>query len=466
MAISRISTTERTQLRARLTGGCQVIIPGDEHYNAARRAWNLSVDQYPALIVIAQTAPDIAETIRFARTQNLQVAVTGTGHGVIRNADDCLLLDTSRLAGVRMDVASQTAWVGAGTQWDAVLKAAHMEGLAPLLGSSPSVGVVGYTLGGGFGWLARKYGLSTDSVNYFEVVTANGEQVKASATENADLFWGLRGGGGNFGVVTGLEVRLYPVTTVYGGNLYYPVDSAREAFTVFRQWIADAPDELTAAYVLMNFPPFPEVPEFLRGQSFVIIRGCYCGPVEQGEALLQLWREWRTPLVDDFKVMPFTDVAAISNDPIDPFPALSSGAWLSDLSDEVVETLIEYVFPRNSPPPLLFSEIRHAGGAISTVDPRSTAYSHREAQYGLQFISAVPTPEIRASVSQYIAQLKQTLAPHLHGGVYMNFLEGEEARQRTPQGFSAEAYARLQMLKYKYDPQNMFSHSYAIPPVK
>jgi FAD/FMN-containing dehydrogenase len=213
------------------------------------------VDQYPALIVIAQTAPDIAETIRFARTQNLQVAVTGTGHGVIRNADDCLLLDTSRLAGVRMDVASQTAWVGAGTQWDAVLKAAHMEGLAPLLGSSPSVGVVGYTLGGGFGWLARKYGLSTDSVNYFEVVTANGEQVKASATENADLFWGLRGGGGNFGVVTGLEVRLYPVTTVYGENLYYPVDSAREAFTVFRQWIADAPDELTSAYVLMNFRP-------------------------------------------------------------------------------------------------------------------------------------------------------------------------------------------------------------------
>lgn len=464
MSLASISTTVFTQLAGCLSDGCQVILPGDELYDTARRAWNLSVDQYPALIVKAQSAPDVIETIRFARAQNLQVAVTGTGHGVVRNADDCLLLDTSQLAGVRLDVPSQTAWVGAGTKWGAVLKAAQVEGLAPLLGSSPDVGVVGYTLGGGFGWLARKYGLSTDSVNYFEVVTANGEQVKASATENADLFWALRGGGGNFGVVTGLEIRLYPVKTVYGGNLYYPVEKAREAFALFRQWIANAPADLTAAFVLMNFPPFPQVPEFLRGKSFVIIRGCYCGPVEEGEALLRPWRLWQEPLVDDFKAMPFSDVATISNDPVDPFPALPSGAWLNDLSDEVIETLLQYVFPRHSPPPFIFSEIRHAGGAISAVDPRSTAYSHREAQYSLEVLAAVPTPEIHALASQTIAQLKQALTPHLHGGVYMNFLEGEEARQRTRQGFSAEAYARLQMLKTQYDPQNMFSHSFDISP--
>lgn len=465
ITLSRISTNELNQLRARLTGDCRVIIPGDEHYDTARRAWNLAVDQYPALIVLAKTAPDVVETVRFAGAQHLQVAVTGTGHGVIRNANDCLLLDTSPLAGVYMDVASQTAWIGAGTKWDTVLKATQEVGLAPLLGSSPDVGAVGYTLGGGMGWLARKYGLSTDSVNYFQVVTAAGQQVQASAAENSDLFWGLRGGGGNFGVVTGLEIRLYPVKTVYGGNLFYPVDSAGEAFTRFREWIANAPDELTASFVLMNFPPLPEVPEFLRGQSFVMIRGCYCGPVEQGEALLQPWREWKTPLVDDFKVMPFADVATISNDPRDPFPALSSGAWLGDLSDQVVETLIRYVIPRNGPPLLIFSEIRHAGGAISAVDPRSTAYSHREAQYSLQVLSAVPTPEIYAGASQYIAQLKQALTPHLHGGVYMNFLEGQEARERTRQGFSTEAYARLQMLKTQYDPQNMFGYSYDISPV-
>lgn len=464
MVVSRFSSTAVGQLQAGLTPGCQVITPGHERYDEARRAWNLAVDQYPALIVRPQTTRDVAETIRFAEAQSLPVAVTGTGHGVIRKADNALLLDTSPLAGVHLDAAAQTAWIGAGTKWGTVLSAAQAEGLAPLLGSSPDVGVVGYTLGGGFGWLARKYGLATDSVNYFEVVTAGGEHIKASATENADLFWGLRGGGGNFGVVTGLEMRLYPVRHVYAGNLYYPVENAREAFTLFRQWISGVPHELTAAFVLMNFPPIPEVPEIFRGQSFVILRGCYCGPVEQGEALLRPWREWRTPQVDDFKLMPFAHAAAISNDPVDPLPAHTSGAWLRTLHDEVVEALIQYVLPNQAPPLLMFSEIRHAGGAISAVDPSTTAFSHREAPYSLQMVGVVPTPELRARVGHHMASLKQALTPHLHQGVYLNFLEGEEARERTPQGFSAEAYARLQRLKAKYDPQNRFGYSFAIPP--
>lgn len=464
MTVTHFSTAELAHLQTRLTRGCRVITPGDKDYDEARRAWNLAVDQYPALIIQAQTPSDVVESIRFAGDQRLSVAATGTGHGVIRNADEALLLHTSRLAGVRIDPTAQTAWVGAGTKWETVLKAAQMAGLAPLLGSSPDVGVVGYTLGGGFGWLGRKYGLATDSVNYFEVVTANGEHLRASAAENADLFWGLRGGGGNFGVVTGLEIRLYPVTTVYGGNLYYPVESAGKAFALFRQWIADAPDELTAAFTLMNFPPFPEVPDVFRGRSFAILRGCYCGPVEQGEALLRPWREWQTPLVDDFKAMPFAEVARISNDPIDPIPALTSGAWLSHLDDEIIEGLVQHVVPHHGPPALLFSEIRHAGGAIAAVDPNTTAYSHREARYSLQMVAVVPTPESHANAGHHITQLRRALTPHLHGGVYLNFLEGEEARERTPQGFSAEAYARLQKLKARYDPHNMFGHSFAIPP--
>ncbi|MCX8024181.1 MAG: FAD-binding oxidoreductase [Thermanaerothrix sp.] len=466
MAISPLSTAALTQFQARLTPGCQVITPEDNRYHEARRAWNLAVDQYPALIVIAQTPTNVSDAIRFAGEQHLSVAATGTGHGVIRNADKALLLNTSHLAGVRVDPIAQTAWVGAGTKWETVLSAAQMEGLAPLLGSSPDVGVVGYTLGGGFGWLGRKYGLSTDNVNYFEVVTADGEHIRASATENTDLFWGLRGGGGNFGVITGLEIRLYPVTTVYGGNLYYPMESARAAFARFRDWIANAPNELTASFVLMNFPPLPEVPEVFRGRSFVIIRGCYCGPVEQGEALLRPWREWQPPLVDDFKPMSFAEVATISNDPVDPLPALTSGAWLDHLNDDVIEVLIEHVLPHQGPPLLMFSEIRHAGGAISAVNPATTAYSHREAQYSLQVVAVVPTPEIQASASRYIDQLKQRLTPYLHGGVYLNFLEGDEARERTPQGFSAEAYARLQRLKSKYDPHNMFAFSFVIPPAQ
>ena len=471
MSQQMISKSELTQvepalLRPRLTSGSAVFVPDDDGYDTARRAWNLSVDQFPAMIVTTKTADDVAESIRFAQALGWEVSVMATGHGVIRKADACMLIDTSKMAAVRVNAAEQTAWVGAGTKWAPILEAAQAVGLAPLLGSSPDVGAIGYTLGGGMGWLARKYGLSTDSVNYFEVVTANGELVKASATENADLFWGLRGGGGNFGVVTGMEIRLYPVTTVYGGNLFYPVSIAKEVFAHYREWIANAPDELTSSIVIMNFPPIPDVPEFLRGQSFVMIRGCFCGPTSQGEDLLKHWREWQTPIVDDFKTMPFSQVAAISNDPVDPLPALTSGMWLNDLSSETAETIIQYALPRNGPPLLMFAEVRHAGGAISSVDPQAAAYGNREAQYSFQVVAVVPNPEIHAAVSQTIDKLKQELKPYQNGGVYMNFLEGEEARKRTRQGFSAEAYARLQAVKAKYDPQNIFNRSYDIAPEK
>jgi hypothetical protein len=451
---------------AHLSGESRVIVPGDEVYDTARRGWNLAVDQYPAVIVVAKNAADVSAAIRFAQSQGLKVAVTATGHGVIRKADNSLLIDTSKMAEVSVNAAARTAWIGAGTRWGAVLGAAQAVGLAPLLGSSPDVGAIGYTLGGGMGWLVRKYGLSADSVNYFDLVTAEGEQIRASAMQHADLFWGLRGGGGNFGVVTGMEIQLYPVTTVYGGNLFYPIDSAKEVFARYREWITKVPDELTSSIVIMNFPPFPAVPEFLRGMTFVMIRGCYSGPIGEGETLLQYWREWKKPLIDDFKAMPFSQVAMISNDPLDPIPAFTSGAWLQDLSAEAADTLIQYTVPRNGPPVLMFIEVRHAGGAIAAVDPRSAAYGNREALFGLLAVAAVPTPQIHAGVSQYITQLKLELKPHLHGGVYMNFLEGDEARKFTRQGFSTDAFSRLEMVKAKYDPQNLFNHSYDIQPIQ
>jgi FAD/FMN-containing dehydrogenase len=451
------------QLRTSLSG--RIIFPEDADYDAARQAWNLAVNQYPTLIIVAQSVDDIAEAVRFAGMQNLSVAVQATGHGVIREASDSLLIVTSRMTDVRVNPSARTAWISAGAKWGHVLAQTQTVGLAPLLGSSPDVGAVGYTLGGGMGWLARKYGLSTDSVNRFELITADGQIVNASKDENADLFWGLRGGGGNFGVITGMEIRLYPVTTVYGGNLFYPVQKSKEVFAHYRQWIADAPDELTSSVVLMNFPPIPEMPEFLRGQSFVMVRGCYCGPLEEGEKLLEHWRNWQTPLLDDFKAMPFSDVATISNDPVDPIPGLSSGAWLRDLSDETVDILMRYVLPRGGPPPLMLAEVRHAGGAIAKVGPEAAAYGNRDAMHSLQVVGVTPTPEIHAAVSQHIAQLKSDLAPYLHGGVYLNFLEGEEARKNTQQGYWPETYARLRALKTKYDPQNRFSHSYDIPPM-
>ena len=460
--IQSFEVQELESLRARLSG--QVLTPRDADYDTARQTWNLTVNQHPALIVLAKTSKDVAETIRFPDARDLGVAVKATGHGTLRAADGSLLIVTSQMTDVIVNAAAGTAWISAGAKWGHVLEQTQALGLAPLLGSSPDVGAVGYTLGGGMGWLARKYGLSADSVNRFELITANGEMVNASATENADLFWGLRGGGGNFGVVTGMDIQLCPVTTVYGGNLFYPIHKAKDVYSHYRRWIANAPDELTSSMVLMNFPPFPSVPEFLRGQSFVIVRGCYSGPVEQGEELVKHWRTWQAPLVDDFKAMPFSQVATISNDPLDPMSSHSSGAWLKDISDETVDILIRYAVPRNGPPLLTFAEVRHTGGAISRVDSQSAAYGNRDAQHILQVVGSAPTPEVHAAVRQHISQLKRALTPHLHGGVYLNFLEGSEARKSTRAGFSQETYRRLEALKAKYDPKNRFSHSYDISP--
>ncbi len=309
------------------------------------------------------------------------------------------------------------------------------------------------------GWLARKYGLSADSVNSFELVTADGEVLRASRTENPDLFWGLRGGGGGgFGIVTGMEIRLYPVSTVYGGNLIYPVEAAREVLARYREWVACVPDGLTSSVVLMNFPPIPDVPEFLRGQSFVMVRGCYCGPIQEGEVLVRHWREWRTPLVDDFKAMPFGQVAFISNDPVDPVPAKSTGAWLRELTDGAVDVLIQYTVPTDGPPTLMFAEVRHAGGAIGRVAPDEGAYSHRDAGFSLQMVGFTPSEGARRDFETYTDRFKGDLGSYLTGGVYINFLEGEEARKRTRDAYSPEAYRRLAALKARMDPGNVFNH--------
>jgi FAD/FMN-containing dehydrogenase len=452
------------ELQARIMGS--VITPSNPDYDQARQAWNLSVDQRPAVIVVAQRAEDVSQAVRFARRQGLGIAVQSGGHGVVCPANEALLIVTNQLRQLRVDPENQRAWIGAGLKWGMVLAKTQEFGLAPLLGSSPDVGVVGYTLGGGMGWLARKYGLSADSVIAIELVTAEGELIQASQEHNRDLFWGLRGGGGGFGVVTGMEIQLYPVTTVYGGNLVYPAELAREVITRYRDWIADAPDELTSSFAIMNFPPIPAVPEFLRGKSVIMVRGCYCGPVEQGEALLQSWRNWKAPLIDDFKANPFSQVAAISNDPEDPSPGISSGAWLKDLNDAAIDTLIRYSVSVNGSSPLMMMEVRHAGGQIARVDPNFNAFGNRDATQSLQVIGITPTPEAHRQVGQYIAQMKQALAPYLTGGVYINFLEGEEARQRTRDAYLPETYRKLQALKAKYDPENFFRFGFDIPPAR
>lgn len=450
-------------LRSRLQGS--VFLPSDAGYDEARAAWNLAFDQHPAVVVIPETPQDVVEAVRFARREGLGIAVQATGHGLGRMANGAMLIVTARLDEVRIDPVARTAWVSAGTLWKTVLVRAQSIGLAPLLGSTPEIGAVGYTLGGGMGWLARMYGLSADHVNRFEVVTADGYVWQVSATEHADLFWALRGGGpGELVVVTGMEIDLVPVSEVYGGNLFYPAADAAEVMARYRTWAAAAPDELTSSVVLMNFPPLDMVPPELRGQSFVLVRGAYTGRTADGVALLDYWRQWRTPAIDMWGRMPFGEVAAISMDPVDPMPARVTTEWFNRISDEVIDTLVSAVFPVSGPPAILYAEIRHAGGQVARNARGSISSKGRQDEFLLAIVSAVMAPELAEPIAAAQAELRAALRPHVTGAAYLNFLEGDERRDRTAQAFNLEAFAELASLKAKVDADNVLDYGLAVQP--
>jgi FAD/FMN-containing dehydrogenase len=437
-----------------------VLTPDDADYEATRRGWNLSIDQHPALILVAEDARDVAAGVRFARDEGLGVGVQLTGHGVQHPADSSLLIVTARMTSVRVDAAARTARVAAGVRWERVVAQAAEHGLAPLLGTAPDVGVIGYTLGGGLGWLGRRYGLAADSVRSIDIVTADGVLRHASASENGDLFWGLRGGGGNFGVVTAIEFALYPVATIYGGSLVYPGEFAGEALRFYREWIRTVPDELTSSIALMKFPSVAQVPEALRGKLQVMVRAAFAGAAAQGEAVLWPWLDWHAPTGNTLREMPFTEIGTIQNDPVNPTPSFGSNEMLDDLSDDAIDVIVRYTTDAASP--LIFSELRHAGGAVARVAPNANAVGNRDALLYLQINGLAFTPEIRAALEAYLPRYKDALRPYLRGGVYLNFMRGDEARGRVRDAYPPATYERLIALKAKYDPENVFRFSYQL----
>jgi FAD/FMN-containing dehydrogenase len=457
-----ISTASLSELKSSIQG--ELFTPGDDGYQQAWMGWNLSVQQSPAIVIVARSAEDISQALRFASAAGMGVSVQSTGHGVILPADGGMLIVTSELTDVSIDPDARTARVGAGVKWGAVLEAAQTYGLAPLLGSSPTVGVVGYTLGGGLGWLARKYGLAVDSVRSIDLVTADGNPLTTNPDQSPDLFWAMRGGGGGFGAVTALELELYPVAAVYGGTLIYPVELAEEVLQRYAKWTLDLPEDWTTSVKLANFPPVEMLPEFLRGKSFAMLNGCYCGSAEEGEAYLKEWLDWGAHIQSSFRVMPFSDVASISQDPVDPSPATHNGAWLKELNPESIGTILQFATPQDGPCPITICEVRHVGGAMGRVPSEENAYGLRDCPLLMDIVAFTPTPEFHAMVNQHIRQFKTALEPHLAEGAYMNFLEGEEARQRTRQAFPGDKFERLSAIKRLYDPQNLFRFGYNIPP--
>ncbi len=435
-------------------------LPGDPGYATAAAAWNLAVTHRPAAVVVAAHVGDVVHTVRTARRVGKRLVVQTTGHGVVVPADqDSILLVLAGLDHVAVDPARRSATLGGGVQWGPVLAAAQEHGLAPLLGSAPHVGAVGYTLGGGFGWLARKHGLSVDRVTSLRVVLPDGWVVTASRETHPELFWALRGAGaGTLGVVVEMEVRLARVDRVYGGNLLYPLDAAREVFDRYREWIVDAPRELTSAFNITAFPPLDVVPEPLRGQAFAIVRGCHCGPLAEGAAWVDRLRRWRQPAMDLFGPMRFAESAQISQDPVDPVPAISSGRWLAGLGDDVVEAMLETVVGGQAPSPMLFAEARHAGGAVAVPDP-TASFASREARHSLEVVGLLGDPAAGLEAERRIGALWERTAPHLAPlPGYLNFTDGQERREVAEQCFDRRTWERLVAVKREVDPDGVFAH--------
>ncbi len=442
------------ELRRRATG--PVLTADDDGYAEATLAWNRAAQHRPLVVVEAADANDVVLAVRFAAATGVGLGVQATGHGMALPADDGVLLLTRRLDDVRVDPAARTAWVGAGSQWGPVLEQAQVHGLAPLLGSAPHVGAVGYVLGGGFGWLARRYGSGADSARAFELVTPDGRLLRASADENFELFRALRGGGGgSLGVVTGMEIELYPVTTVYGGNLLYPAEMAETVMDRYARWVADAPDELTSEVVLMNFPPIPDLPEPIRGKSFTIVRGCWCGDLEEGRALLDRFRAELPPVADMWHEMPFSEVATISNDPVHPLPALLTGGWLDGIDGGVGRTLAGLTFPVDGPPLLMFSEVRHIGGAVSRGDRATTVLGNRDHEFVWHALGVPMADGMAEGISARLGEIREALADHDTGRAYLNFLDGEERRARTGDALDGDDVAALRRLKQELDPDDV-----------
>ncbi len=436
-----------------------IVLPHDPGWNEARQAWNLAVDQQPAAVALPETAEDVASVVRWARKQGLRVAPQGTGHnaGAMGSLAHTVLVKTERMRAVEIDPESRTARVEAGVLWAEVSEAAAEHGLAALAGSSPDVGVVGYTLGGGISWLGRKYGLAANSVVAVELVDADGELRRADADHEPELFWALRGGGGSFGVVTALEFRLYPVSDVYAGVLFFPMERGSEVLGAWRRWVEDVPDEVTSIGRYLQFPPIPDIPEPLRGKSFVIVEATYIGDEESGADLIRPLRDLG-PVMDTFATIPIQKLSSLHMDPEHPVPGFGDGMLLSDFPEEAIAALVKSA-GSGSGSPLLSVEVRHLGGALGRREPGHGAAAALNASFALFAVGIAATPEMGAAAKAHVEVVRAAMAQWDSGRDYLNFTERRERGERL---FGERTFRRLQAVKGKVDPDDVFRSNHPV----
>jgi FAD/FMN-containing dehydrogenase len=461
MSIHLTPTVRQATSLAGLCDGA-VHLPGDAAYESARLPWNVAVDQRPAAVALPSSVAHVQEIVRAAADAGLRIAPQTTGHNagplVARGLDDVVVVRTERLRQVTIDPVRRIARAEGGAVWLDATEPAADHGLAALHGSSPDVGIAGYTLGGGIGWYARKLGLASNSVTAVELVMADGEHVRADATENRELFWAVRGGGGSFGVVTALEFRLHPIETAYAGMLVWDRDHAERVLRRWADWAPEAPESVTTALRFLNLPPLPAIPEPLRGRSVVAIDGAVLDCDAEARSILGLLRGLG-PEIDTFDRVPARTLPRLHMDPEGPTPAVSDATLLGELADSTIDALLEEVGP-GSTTSLLSTELRQLGGALGRAPEGHGALASIDAAYGVFAVAVAATPEMAMQGQLDAHQVTAALEPWSTGRSYLNFAENA-VDPRT--GYDEAAWLQLKGIRSAYDPDDRFVANHRVP---
>ena len=433
-----------------------LIAPDSDSYESARKVWNGMIDKRPAVILRCKSIADVQSAVRFARENAVPLAIRGGGHNVAGHAtcDDGVVLDLSGMRDVVVDAERRTARAAGGATWADFDRATAQHGLATTGGAISTTGIAGLTLGGGLGWLMRSYGMTCDNLIGAEVVTADGQLRRASETENPDLFWALRGGGGNFGVVTTFEYKLHPVSTILGGMLLYPLARARDAFRLYRDVAKSAPDALTVFAGMLHSPD---------GIPLVAFIVCYNGPVEEGERAIKPIRDFGAPAAGEIGPMPYTALQGMLDE---GFPSGMNVHWRSEFVKSIPDELIEAVVSayEQVPSPLNAILFEQFGGAVHRVPRDATAYDQRDADFNLVIVARWTEPSQADHNVQWARSLSDAARAYTTGRVYINYIGAGESSDRVRAAFGADKFAKLSAIKRKYDPTNLFRLNQNIPP--
>jgi hypothetical protein len=454
---SHTAPTLIDRLRSEVTGS--VHAPGSGGYDVSVAPFNLAAVHRPAAVVVAAGADDVAATVHIARAVGKKVAVFATGHGAAAATPDAIMINTSALDSVVIDPATKTATVGAGVRWRRVLDAASPYGLAALCGSSPDAGVVGVTLGGGMGPIARTLGFAADHVTEIEIVTADGTVRRIDAAREPDLFFAVRGGGAAFGIVTRITFRLFDIQTLHAGGIFFDIVDAARVVHGWREWVHRIPESVSSSIAMLNLPPDPELPEPLRGRRVVHVRYAHVGDTADDDALVAYLRCLGTPILDNLTEIMYADIAAIHNDPTDPMPVQERSVLLRELPVEAIDDFLALTGTR-SRLPLMLTEIRAMGGAMAREPETPNAVIGRDAAFQL-FTLGIDAPELHDVLPGVLESVLGVMSPYATGAALPGFAgdtTGAPA-ERVKTGWGPEIYARLVAIRDMYDPERIFAEA-------